>query len=98
MRNMTSRLAGRFETIASLEAAAITSLNFKLPDNYWSDYAGNIRGLSEAQLAAASRKFIRPDDVTWLVVGDLRKIEKGVRSLGWGDVVVLDAEGNPLTR
>ena len=98
MRNMTSRLAGRFETIAALEAAALTSLNFKLPDNYWPDYAGNIRSLSEPQLAAAARKFVRPDDVTWLVIGDLRKIEKGVRSLNWGEVLVLDAEGNPLPR
>ncbi|MDB5934747.1 MAG: hypothetical protein JWQ01_2091 [Massilia sp.] len=52
----------------------------------------------EPQLANAARKFVRPDDLTWLVVGDLGKIEKGVRSLGWGDVVVLDAEGNPLPR
>jgi zinc protease len=98
MRNMTSRLAGRFETIAALESAAITSINLKLPDNYWPDYAANIRGLTEPQLANAARKFVRPDEVTWLVVGDLRKIENGVRSLGWGDVVVLDAEGNPLPR
>ena len=98
MRNMGSRLAGRFETVAALESAALTSINLKLPDNYWSDYAGNIRGLTEPQLAAAARKFIRPEQVTWLVIGDLRKIEKGVRELGWGDVVVLDAEGNSLPR
>jgi zinc protease len=36
--------------------------------------------------------------VTWLVIGELRKIEKGVRELGWGEVLVLDAEGNPLPR
>jgi zinc protease len=98
MRNMTSRLAGRFETLSALENAAITSVNLKLPDNYWADYAGNIRALGEPQLAAAARKFVRPEQVTWLVIGDLRKIEKGVRELGWGEVVVLDAEGNPLPR
>lgn len=32
MRNMTSRLAGRFETLAALEGAAITSLNYNLPN------------------------------------------------------------------
>jgi zinc protease len=98
MRNMTSRLAGRFETLSALENAAITSINLKLPDNYWADYAGNIRALTEPQLAAAARKFVHPEEVTWLVIGDLRKIEKGVRELGWGEVVVLDAEGNPLPR
>ena len=32
MRNMTSRLAGRFETLASLENAAFTMINYGLPD------------------------------------------------------------------
>jgi zinc protease len=98
MRNMRARLAGRFGTLAALEAAAITSINLKLPDNYWSDYAGNIGNLSAPQLAAAARKFVRPEQLTWLVIGDLRKIEQGVRELNWGDVLVLDAEGNPVAR
>jgi zinc protease len=98
MRNMTSRLAGRFETLAALESAAITSINLILPDNYWADYAGNIRALTEPQLAAASRKFVRPEEITWLVIGGLRKVEKGVREPGWGEVLVPDAEGNPLSR
>ena len=98
MRNMTSRLAGRFETIAALEAAAVTSINLNLADDYWPRYAASMRALGEAQLAAAASKFVRPGDVVWLVVGDLRKIEKGVRELGWGEVTVLDAEGEPVAR
>ncbi len=95
MRNMTSRLAGRFETLGALEAAALTSLNLGLRDDYWASYAGNIRALGEPQLAAAGKKFVRPDELVWLVVGDLRKIEKGVRELGWGEVVILNADGTP---
>jgi zinc protease len=98
MRNMTSRLAGRFDTQAARESAAITSINLKLPDNYWSDYAGKLRNLSEPQLATAARKFVRPEQLTWLLIGDLRKIEKGVRDLNWGEVIVLDAQGNPVGR
>ena len=98
MRNMTARLAGRFDTLAALEAAAITAINLKLPDTYWSDYAGNLRNLSEPQLATAARKFVWPEQLTWLLIGDLRKIEKSVRDLHWGEVVVLDAEGNPRAR
>ena len=98
MRNMTSRLAGRFATLRSLESAAITSLNLGLPDSYWSAYAGNIRSLTELQLAAASSKFVRPQEVVWLVIGDLRKIEEGVRSLGWGEVITLNADGTPAAR
>jgi zinc protease len=98
MRNMTARLAGRFETLNALEAAAVASVNLGLPDDYWSKYAGNVRALSAAQLAGAAGKFIRPDELVWMVIGDLRKIEPGIRALGWGEVTVLNADGAPLAR
>ncbi|WP_165390802.1 M16 family metallopeptidase [Pseudoduganella lutea] len=84
MRNMTSRLAGRFETINALESAALETINLGLPEDYWANYASNMRTLQSAQLAGAAGKFIRPDAVTWLVVGDLKKIEPRIRELGWG--------------
>jgi zinc protease len=96
MRNMTSRLPGRFETLSSLESAAINLINFGLPNDYWSHYAGNIRALSEPQLDSAARKFIRPDEVIWIVVGDLNKVEKGIRELGFGEVIKLNADGQPV--
>lgn len=94
MRNMTSRLAGRFGTLNALEAAAIATVNLHLSDEHWAGYAAKIRNLTEAQLAAAAQKFIRPDEVVWVVIGDLRKMEKGIRELGWGDVVILNADGD----
>ena len=96
MRNMTSRLAGRFETLNSLETAALMSVNLGLPDDYWSKYASNMRALGEPQLAQAASRFIHPDEVVWIVIGDLRKIEKGVRDLNWGEVTVIDRNGAPV--
>jgi zinc protease len=95
MRNMTSRLAGRFETLNALEAAALSTVNLHLPDDYWSNYASGVRALSAPQLAAAAGKFVRPDEVTWIVIGDLRKVEQGIRDLKWGEVVVLNPDGTP---
>ena len=95
MRNMTLRLAGRFETLDAIEDAALDLFNYRLPIDYWTKYAGNLRTLTEAQLAGATSKFVRPDDVIWIVVGDLRKVEAGIRELGYGEVVRLDADGKP---
>ncbi|MBB5608620.1 MULTISPECIES: hypothetical protein [unclassified Janthinobacterium] len=39
---------------------------------------------------------MQPDELVWVVIGDLRKIEAGVRELGWGEVTVLDADGVPV--
>ena len=97
MRNMTSRLPGRFETLSSLENAALQIVNYGLPDDYWSSYAARMRGLTEAQLATAAKKFIRPNEIIWLVIGDMSKVEKGIRDLGYGDQVIkLNADGEPI--
>ena len=96
MRGMTSRLPGRFSTLAALEAAGLETVNLGLADDYWNKYASNVRALSPEQLNAASSKFIKPDEAVWIVIGDLRKIEAGVRSLGWGTVSVVDADGKPI--
>jgi zinc protease len=96
MRNMTSRLPGRFETLSSLENAAITLVNLGLPDDYWSNYAGRMRGLTESQLDTSAGKFVHPGEIIWLVVGDLSKVEKGIRELGYGDVIRLNADGTPV--
>lgn len=96
MRNMTSRLAGRFETLGALEGAALATVNLGLPEDYWSRYAANVKALMPEQLGQAAGKFIKPDEVTWIVIGDLRKVEAGIRSLGWGEVVVLDQDGKPV--
>jgi len=98
MRYATARLPGRFSTISALDGAAISSFNLNLPDDYWAKYANGLRGLSEQQLNAAAKKFVRPDEVVWLVVGDLSKIEQKVRALNWGEVVVLSADGKPVAR
>ncbi|MGH9903315.1 MAG: M16 family metallopeptidase, partial [Pyrinomonadaceae bacterium] len=97
MRNMTLRLPGRFETLNALEGAAIDMINYGLPADYWSRYAGGVRVLTEPQLNTAAKKFVRPGEVIWIVVGDLRKIEKGVRELGFGEVIRLNADGEPVS-
>ena len=98
MRNMTLRLPARFETLDALEGAAFRMINHGLPADYWSRYAAGVRSLREAQLNDAAKKFVRPDELIWIVVGDLRKVEKGVRELGFGEVIRLDADGSPTAR
>jgi zinc protease len=43
-----------------------------------------------------SAQLLHPDAMTWVVVGDLSKIEAGVRALKLGTVEVWDAEGRKL--
>jgi zinc protease len=92
MRNSTLRLPGRFETLGALETAATHIVNYGYADDYFANYAKNVRTLNEASLATASTKFIHPDEVVWVIVGDLKKIEAGVRELGFGEVTKIEVE------
>ena len=50
--------------------------------------------LAEIERAAAS--IVKPDSMVWVVVGDLAKIEAGVRELGFGMLQRLSPEVEPL--
>ena len=51
--------------------------------------------MTPAQVAEAAAT-IDPATLTWVVVGDLARIEGPVRALGLGEVTVLDADGRPV--
>jgi zinc protease len=50
------------------------------------------------QVAAASKKYVAPDKLSLLLVGDLAKIEPGIRELNLGEIVILDVEGKPVSK
>ncbi|MGE3844369.1 MAG: M16 family metallopeptidase [Vicinamibacterales bacterium] len=97
MRNQLMGLPGRFETLDALEAAAVDLVNLGYADDYFAEYANRVRSLDESALASAGRRFIRPESLTWVVIGDLKQIESGLRGLGFGEVVRLDADGRPAS-
>jgi len=97
MRGQTLSLPGRFETLDALEAAAVQLVNLGYGDDYFSTYATRVRGLTEPALAAAASAYIRPQHVLWVIVGDLEKVEAGIRDLKLGEVIRLDADGEPIT-
>lgn len=47
---------------------------------------------------AAAKKYAMPERATVLLVGDRAKIEAGVRENNLGEIVLLDAEGKPVSR
>jgi zinc protease len=89
-------LPGDNETTPEVAGSFLNILTFGLPDSYYNDYVGKVRGLSLAQANAALKRLVQPQALTWVVVGDLAKIEAKVRKLGFGEVKVLDADGNEV--
>lgn len=88
--NLTRSLPGDNETSQDLAGTFAKSVVFDLPDDYYETYVDKVQGLGQAALTDAARTLLAPDSLTWVVVGDLDKIESGIRDLGWGPVEVID--------
>ena len=55
-----------------------------------------MNALDTDRVGRAAGSFVRPDNVVWVVVGDLSQIEDKVRALGLGPVEVIDADGTVI--
>jgi zinc protease len=90
----TLTLAGRWETANAVSNSLSEMVRFGLPDDYWNTYPDRVRGLSNDQIAGAATDVVQPDRMVWVVVGDRAKIEAGIRQLGYGEIILMDADGN----
>ena len=91
--NKTRRLPGQNETTGRLLSSITELVRYDLPDNYWDTFVERINGLTVEQIQTTAQQTIDPKRMTWIVIGDLSRIEQKVRDLDLGEVVVLDASG-----
>ena len=59
---------------------------------------GAVTALTSAEVNQAAARLIHPDALTWVVVGDLSKIEAKVRALNFGEVTVIGTDGKVASR
>jgi zinc protease len=86
-------LPGNNETSDEIANSYAEILTYGLKDTYWNDFVGEVTTLTPDDVNQSAGRLIRPDALTWVVVGDLAKIEDKVRALGFGEVTVIDADG-----
>ena len=90
------RLPGQYETAAAVMGALSGIVLYERPDDYVQTMRARIEGQTLAEVRGAAREVLKPEALTWVVVGDLAKIEAPIRKLNLGEVKVLDADGNTL--
>ncbi len=89
----TLTLPGRWETNRAVMADVVEMVRFGLPDDHWETWADAVRALELDDVAAEADRFLQPDRLIWVVVGDRARIEESVRALGLGELRFLDADG-----
>ena len=95
---LTLTLPGRWETNGAVLGSLAQQVQFGLPADYFATYPAAVEARDVAAVENAGKAVIDPSRVVYLVVGDAKLIEDGLRSLGLGEVRRLDADGNPVAK
>ncbi|MGH8190625.1 MAG: M16 family metallopeptidase [Rhodanobacteraceae bacterium] len=94
--NDIRKMPGQYETAQAVLSAVAGIVKYDRQDDYVQTLKSRIETQKDADVNAAAREVIHPDHLTWVIVGDLSKIEQPVRALNLGEVHVIDADGNPV--
>ena len=88
--------ARRFETLGALRGMISNIATYDLPFDYIKDQEDIVRNMTVESHNELVKKYIRPNEMIYLVVGDAATQLDGMKSLGFGDPILLDTDGNPL--
>ena len=88
-------MPGSYETAGAVLGAIAGIVRYQRPDDYVQQHKLRIENMSAAAVHAASGEIV-PGGLTWVVVGDLSRIEAPIRALHIGEVSVVDTDGKPV--
>jgi predicted Zn-dependent peptidase len=80
------RFPSSFETTGDIARRLEEAVIYKLPDDYYSRYVQNIEAITAADVQRVAQKYIQPDRLVVIVVGDRKTIEPGIRALKLGAI------------
>ncbi|MBA3786712.1 MAG: insulinase family protein, partial [Acidobacteria bacterium] len=97
-QSLVRRLPAGFETVDQIASQLANSVIYNLPDNYFTDYAARVNAVTLEDVNRVANKYLTPDKLAIVVVGDRKTIESGLKAIeGLDDsIIYLDPEGNTI--
>jgi zinc protease len=87
------QLPGMWETNNAVLGTLQNAINYERGMDYLKNYPAMLRNMKLADVQQAATKIVQPQRLTWVIVGDKTKIEKGIQELNLGPVKYIDSEG-----
>ncbi len=75
-------LPNRFETNGQVLGAIVENDDLGRPDDYYTTLPARYRAIDKTAIDAAARRYLGPDDLTIVVVGDRKEIDSQLAKLG----------------
>jgi zinc protease len=95
---LSNSLPGAFETNGNAVGNFSNVFTYSLPLDYYSRYAEQVAAVTPAQTADVARRYIVPDKMIVVAVGDLEQIEPELQKLNLGPIEVRQADGTVVFR
>ncbi len=89
-------LPGDWQTNNGIMWFLQSCMTFNRGLDYPNNYSTIIQNLTLADIQQSAAKIVKPQNLTWLIVGDRQKIETGIRELNLGPLKILDTDGREV--
>jgi zinc protease len=90
------RLPRVFETPAQIASQLLSLELFNLPDNFFSTLLDNYQKVTREDIRRVAQKYMTPNNLTIVVVGDEKTIKDKINKLNLGDIILCDERGKVL--
>jgi zinc protease len=90
-RAIAARFALSLEQPTTILGLAVSRVQFRLPDDYWDTYPDKIMAVTAEDVQRVARKYLDPDAMQIVAVGDGLKIQSVLEP--YGPVEVYDSSG-----
>ena len=96
--NRVRGYAQEFEGLGQLVGQIASLWGQELPFSELQRLPDETQRATLAAVNAVAQRYAVPAKTTLILVGDLSKIEAGIRELNLGEIVILDADGKPVVK
>lgn len=90
--------SGRFETLQQLAMMLNPIITYGLPLDYVKQRELFVQKLTLEEVKAIAQKYIQPDKLVYVIVGDKETQFEKLKELGLGNPVLLDKEGKAVAQ
>ncbi|HYD53282.1 MAG TPA: pitrilysin family protein [Gemmatimonadaceae bacterium] len=96
-RYLTLQLPNQFETTGDIAQQLIPLAVYGLPLDYYNAYTQRIQAVTQADVQRVARRYLDPERLSIVIVGDRKSIEPGLRATKVGTVEVRGANGEVVS-
>jgi zinc protease len=94
--SLVQSLPASFASVRGINQSIASIYTQGLPEDYYQQFARAVNAVTRDDVVRVARKYIDPEHLTILIVGDRTKIEPSLAATKIAPITVLDVNGDPL--